>query len=88
MLLKSQTYSKSMEAFLERKRQKYHLSLESVIHLNPMKVLQKGYAVLKKGGQRLRSLEEVRIHEEIEIQMMDGKITAEVKEKQYANAME
>lgn len=59
-----------------------------MIHLNPMKVLQKGYAVLKKGGQRLRSLEEVRIHEEIEIQMMDGKITAEVKEKQYANAME
>lgn len=88
LLHREEQLQKSMEAFLERKRQKYHLSLESVIHLNPMKVLQKGYAVLKKGGQRLRSLEEVRIHEEIEIQMMDGKITAEVKEKQYANAME
>lgn len=77
-----------MEAFLERKRQKYHLSLETVIHLNPMKVLQKGYAVLRKGGQRLRSLEEVSLHEEIEIQMMDGKITAEVKEKKYENTVE
>ena len=53
-----------------------------------MKILQKGYAVLRKGGQRLRSLEEVSLHEEIEIQMMDGKITAEVKEKKYENTVE
>lgn len=88
LLYREEQVQKSMEAFLERKRQKYHLSLETLIHLNPMKLLQKGYAVLRQGNRRLRSLEEVSLHEEIEIQVVDGKIIAEVKEKEYANAME
>lgn len=88
LMYREEQLQRSVKWIWERKKQEHHLALQKMIHLNPMYTLQKGYAVLRKGKKNLRSLSEVNLQDEIEIQLIDGRIKAEVKEKQYANTME
>ena len=48
--------------------------------LNPLKVLQQGYAVVFKAGQRLRSVQELAPMERLTVKMADGEVEATVQQ--------
>ncbi len=48
--------------------------------LNPSNVLERGYAVVTKGGRLVKSTRDTQIGDEINIQVSDGAFQAEVKE--------
>ncbi|MEI7579833.1 MAG: exodeoxyribonuclease VII large subunit [bacterium] len=45
---------------------------------NPQKILQRGYALLQKNGHYINSIKQVKINEQIDIQVKDGKINSQI----------
>ena len=49
---------------------------------SPLKILGRGYGLIAQNGHLVRSVQEVKIQEEMQIRLHDGQITAVVKEKE------
>ena len=62
---------------------KYNNALELNINklelLNPLNVLKKGYSVLEKDNTIIRSINDIKIKDNINIKLIDGHISATVK---------
>ena len=70
----------SMQLYLERKIAEYSTQQEKLTHLDPLKILQRGYAAIyNKNGCILPSASELNTGDTIYIQMQDGKVTAKVE---------
>jgi len=53
----------------------------SVQHLHPDNVLQRGYSITRKDGQAIRSNQDVRAGDALETTLLEGKITSTVSSK-------
>ncbi|KFZ26168.1 MAG: Exodeoxyribonuclease 7 large subunit [Candidatus Izimaplasma bacterium HR2] len=66
---------------LNKKSSTYNLMINKLELLNPLSIMKKGYSVVKKEGKVLKSIDEVKINENIDIHVNDGVITANITSK-------
>jgi exodeoxyribonuclease VII large subunit len=75
----SKIFTKDLHFYLKQE----HLRLENdskwLNNLSPEKILQRGYAIVYKGNTILKSVEEAKKGNVLEIKLKDGKILSEVK---------
>lgn len=69
-----------MKLLLERKKQKLDLQVEKVISLNPLNVLSRGYSLVKHKDKIIKNSNEVKLGDEIIINLYSGSIIGTVKE--------
>lgn len=78
-LVTSRVLIKPEELFIPSKN-----SLELIVNklelLNPLSVLKKGYSVLKQDNKIVRSVNEIKVDDELDIKLIDGEIKTKVKE--------
>ena len=85
---KRDTLNEKMKMCIVNERHLFDLRIERMEAVSPLKRLSSGYAfVEKEGGAPVRSISEVETGDEVILNLKDGKIVGEVKEK-IALAME
>ena len=85
---KRDTLNEKMKMRIVNERHLFDLRIERMEAVSPLKRLSSGYAfVEKEGGAPVRSISEVETGDEVILNLKDGKIIGEVKEK-IASAME
>jgi exodeoxyribonuclease VII large subunit len=67
-----------MEAFLETERARLEQCMAVLESLSPLKVVERGYSVTKIGKKLVKSVDQVRLGDEIRVQLMKGELTAKV----------
>ncbi len=71
---------KNMQIFLERKLSSYTALQEKLTQLDPLRILQRGYAaVYDTNGNILPLSTRIHVHDTIRVKMQDGTITAKVE---------
>jgi len=66
---------------LNNKSSSYNLEINKLELLNPLSIMKKGYSVVKKEGKVLKSIEEVKVNENIDVHVNDGVISASITSK-------
>lgn len=69
------------QRILDNKHSEYDLKISKLELLNPLSIMKKGYSVVKKDGKVLKSIKHVEINENIDIQVNDGMISANIISK-------
>ena len=77
-LLHEQLHS-AAERTIERESSRLRLAVELVEAHNPQQILRRGFAVVRLGGKAMTHTEGVKCGEQIEIELIDGTLQAEVK---------
>ena len=67
--------------YLTRKQNEYVLSINKLELLNPLSIMKKGYSVVKKNNNVVKSVSEIMIEDNIEILVSDGSLSAIVTGK-------
>ena len=78
MLLHEQLRS-TAERLLERERARLQLATEMVEAHNPKSILKRGFAVVRRNGEALLSIDGVEQGQRVEIELAEGHLTAEVE---------
>lgn len=78
MLLHEQLRS-AAERTIERESSRLRLALELIEAHNPQQILRRGFAVVRLGGKAMTHTEGVKCGEQIEIELSNGTLQAEVK---------
>ena len=67
------------ERTIERESSRLRLAVELVEAHNPQQILRRGFAVVRLGGKAMTHTEGVKCGEQIEIELSNGTLQAEVK---------
>jgi exodeoxyribonuclease VII large subunit len=67
------------ERTIERESSRLRLAVELVEAHNPQQILRRGFAVVRLGGKAMTHTDGVKCGEQIEIELIDGTLQAEVK---------
>jgi exodeoxyribonuclease VII large subunit len=78
MLLHEQLRS-TAERLLERERARLQLATVMVEAHNPKSILKRGFAVVRRNGEALLSIDGVEQGQRVEIELAEGHLTAEVE---------
>ena len=78
MLLHEQLRSSS-ERLIERERARLQLATEMIEAHNPRNILKRGFAVVRRNGEALLTIDGVEQGERVEIELAEGTLTAEVE---------
>jgi len=80
------TYKNKLDYLFDKEYHKKHNGFIQLINklelVNPLSLLSKGYAILKKNNKNITSINEVNIEDIVEILLKDGIIYSEVKNKE------
>jgi len=74
--------SKYFKQIIDNKRYKYEVFRKSIINLNPLNIMKKGYSIVNQNNKLLKSVKKVEIGNNLEITMYDGKLEAKVLSKE------
>ena len=77
--------SKYFKQIIDNKRYKYEIFRTSIINLNPLNIMKKGYSIVKQNNKLLKSVKKVEIGNNLDITMYDGKLEAKVLSKEVKN---
>ena len=69
----------AMLSLMNQKNAKFDLSRAKLETLNPLSVMDKGFAVISKGQKVLTTIKDIKIDDEIEMRLKDGRALALVK---------
>lgn len=69
----------AMLGLMNQKNAKFDLSRAKLETLNPLSVMDKGFAVISKGQKVLTTIKDIKIDDEIEMRLKDGRAVALVK---------
>lgn len=72
---------KSLQIFLERKRAKSQRMMSMLDSLSPLRVVDRGYAIVTKDGAVVKSDKQVKKGDELQIRLAEGELTASVVTK-------
>lgn len=71
----------AVEKMLERRRKRWQLASEKLSILDPIQVLQRGYSVVRRpGGQVVQKADTVRLGEELDVWLKEGRLGVRVTE--------
>ncbi len=76
--LKTEKLNDYFERLLIKKRNSYILSINKLELLNPLSIMKKGYSVSKKDGLVIKSINDVKMNDNIDVLVNDGVITTKV----------
>jgi len=76
------TMKKIMLTILKEKSGQFSVALAALDSLSPVKTIQRGYAVLRKGDKIIRSVDDVSTGERLQITVQNGDLDVEVKTKE------
>ena len=65
---------------LDNKKNEYVLKNHTLELLNPLSIMNRGYSIAKVNGKVITKSKEVKVGEELEIDLQDGRIKTEIKE--------
>lgn len=71
----------NIRSYLKDKNYKIETSMRALNHLSPLKILDRGYAVIEKNKRVINTIEQVDVGDQIDIRMSDGIIHAKIEEK-------
>ena len=74
-----ETMSNSIHRSLEKNEHELMRAAQSISNLNPLAVLSRGYAVASKDGKAVKSAEELKVGDVIDVKLNKGGVSAEVK---------
>ena len=74
--------SKYFKQIIDNKRYKYEIFRTSIINLNPLNIMKKGYSIVKQNNKLLKSVKKVEVGNNLDITMYDGKLEAKVLSKE------
>lgn len=70
----------AMRCFLDKQKTDLAQSMTLLDSLSPLKVVERGYSVVHKGSELVKSAEQVSKGDELSIRLMNGELTAIVKD--------
>ena len=70
---------------LENKEYQFNILLNTITVLNPMKLLESGYSIVKNKDEVITSVKLVKVNDNIDINLKDGNIKAKVVSKEIKN---
>ncbi len=70
---------------LENKEYQFNILLKTITVLNPMKLLESGYSIVKSKDEVITSIKLVKVNDNIDINLKDGKLVAKVVSKETKN---
>ena len=70
---------------LENKEYQFNILLKTITVLNPMKLLESGYSIVKNKDEVITSIKLVKVNDNIDITLKDGKLVAKVVSKETKN---
>ena len=70
----------TMQTYINTKVQENNLLKQNLANLNPLKILELGYAKVERGGEQVISKEQLKTNDELKIYFADGNVKATVKE--------
>lgn len=70
---------------LENKEYQFNILLKTITVLNPMKLLESGYSIVKNKDEVITSIKLVKVNDNIDINLKDGKLVAKVVSKETKN---
>ena len=71
----------NMQSTIDRKMYQFHVQTSTLEAMNPLKLMDKGFAVIEKDQHVITSIKDVKIDDEINIRLKDGRMKAIVKEQ-------
>ena len=69
-------------AYLKDKNYKIDSSIRALDHLSPLKILDRGYAVVEQEDKVVKRVGDLQVGEQISVRMTDGFVKAKIEEKQ------
>ena len=66
------------DRILTQKRHKLEKVMSLLDSFSPLKVVDRGYSIISKNGELIRSVYQVKMGDSIEIQMTDGTVKAQI----------
>lgn len=76
----TQKLEKSLANGLQQKNFKVTQAIQALEHLSPLKILARGYAVVAKEDQVIRSVDELAVGDTLQVTLNNGEVTTRVKE--------
>ena len=76
----SNILNKEMNVILDSSKHKYEIMINKLDLLSPLNILSKGYSVVSKDDKVLKSTKDLKVNDELNIRMSEGKVNAIVKE--------
>ena len=70
----------TMQTYIKTKTETFNLIKQNLTNLNPLKILELGYAKVECGSEQVSSKSQVKVDDELKIYFADGKVKAKVKE--------
>ncbi len=72
--------NRALHTMFDGKASKFELYRAKLETLNPLSVMEKGFAVISKNQKVITSIKQIKLHEDIELRLKDGYAVAEIKE--------
>ena len=69
-----------IKSLIESKTNKYQVLVSRLDNLSPLKIMDKGFSMVKSNDKVIRSVDDVKVNELIDVTLKDGVIKANVKE--------
>lgn len=73
----------AMQTYISTKNQEINLIKQNLANLNPIKILELGYAKVERGGEQVVSKGQLKANDDLNIYFADGKVNATVKEIEW-----
>ena len=70
---------------IDKKSHYYQLLTSSMSNLNPLALMDRGYAVIMKEQKIVSSIEDVNLEDQVDIRLKDGKLSAKITKKEGVN---
>ncbi len=80
LLLKEDKLNESIRRIFKDKKHELEIRTEKLIALNPLEILKRGYSVTKKEQSIVKSCAQIKVGDQIETILKDGKIISKVEE--------
>ena len=68
-----------MKAHMEKYKHRVECSISLLDTLSPLKVVARGYSVVRKNLEVIRSVKQVKVNDQLSVQLAEGKLKVEVK---------
>lgn len=73
--------NQNMSRYMTEKQQRFAVSLQSLDHLSPLKIMGRGYSYVLKDKAVIKSAEQLTIGDTIQVRFAKGSVAAEIIEK-------
>lgn len=76
---KTDSLNQIYKSYLDKQNNQFHLSLTRLDDLSPLKIMNRGYSLVKKDDKIVKSIHQVQTGDVVELMFEDGKKNAQIK---------